>query len=669
MTICTARESEQAVMVANRLIMRRIMICFGLIFLKLKTGAKIQQYSMIQTVVLCRKQGLKCVFLHYGFAENFVPLQTFFERFFMAEDLHLVSDLALILISAGIVTVIFKLLKQPLVLGYIVAGFLVGPNFYLFPTVMEQNVVSEWSEIGIIFLLFALGLEFSFKKLLKMGTTALIASFAEIMLMFSLGFVTGYLLHWTVMESIFLGGMLAMSSTTIIIKAFDDMGLKKFHFADLTMVILIIQDIVAILMMVLLSTAAGSQKFAGWDMIYCVLKLIFFMILWFVIGITVIPTFFRKAKKYINDETLLIISIGLCFGMVIFATAVGFSSALGAFVMGSILCETVEGEHIEKLIKGIKDLFGAIFFVSVGMMVDPKILVEYWGTILLLTIIVLVVKAFVSSVSVLLAGENLETSLKTGFSLAQIGEFAFIIASLGVSLGVMRPFIYPIIVAVAVITTFTTPYCIRAAEPVDRFLNRRLSPERKARLDRYCITGTVQRPSRGWKIVIKTSLTRTIIFGVCTFAAIIASVKFLYPFTLKEFGGLMNPKILGVLNCVVLIMFISPFLYGLTHHSVKTQDIYSSLWRYDNSSRIAIVGWTLFRIFLACFFVVLSLSKYFIFTRWVVLLITAAIIIFISFSQRILRRYIRIEDSFIHNLKAKEEEEKNAATTVDHQDA
>ena len=592
-----------------------------------------------------------------------------FLNVFMAEDLHLVSDLALILISAGIVTVIFKLLKQPLVLGYIVAGFLVGPNFYLFPTVMEQNVVSEWSEIGIIFLLFALGLEFSFKKLLKMGTTALIASFAEIMLMFSLGFVTGYLLHWTVMESIFLGGMLAMSSTTIIIKAFDDLGLKKFHFADLTMVILIIQDIVAILMMVLLSTAAGSQKFAGWDMIYCVLKLIFFMILWFVIGITVIPTFFRKAKKYINDETLLIISIGLCFGMVIFATAVGFSSALGAFVMGSILCETVEGEHIEKLIKGIKDLFGAIFFVSVGMMVDPKILVEYWGTILLLTIIVLVVKVFVSSVSVLLAGENLETSLKTGFSLAQIGEFAFIIASLGVSLGVMRPFIYPIIVAVAVITTFTTPYCIRAAEPVDRFLNRRLSPERKARLDRYCITGTVQRPSRGWKIVIKTSLTRTIIFGVCTFAAIIASVKFLYPFTLKEFGGLMNPKILGVLNCVVLIMFISPFLYGLTHHSVKTQDIYSSLWRYDNSSRIAIVGWTLFRIFLACFFVVLSLSKYFIFTRWVVLLITAAIIIFISFSQRILRRYIRIEDSFIHNLKAKEEEEKNAATTVDHQDA
>ena len=587
----------------------------------------------------------------------------------MSENLHFVSDLALILISAGIVTIIFKLLKQPLVLGYIVAGFLVGPNFYLFPTVMEQNVVSEWSEIGIIFLLFALGLEFSFKKLLKMGTTAIIASFAEIVLMFSLGFVSGYLLHWTVMESIFLGGMLAMSSTTIIIKAFDDMGLKKFHFADLTMVILIIQDIVAILMMVLLSTAAGSQKFAGWDMIYCVLKLVFFMILWFVIGITVIPTFFRKAKKYINDETLLIIAIGLCFGMVIFANAVGFSSALGAFVMGSILCETIEGEHIEKLIKGIKDLFGAIFFVSVGMMVDPKILVDYWGTILLLTFIVLVIKSIVSSISVLLAGENLETSLKTGFSLAQIGEFAFIIASLGVSLNVMRPFIYPIIVAVAVISTFTTPYCIRAAEPANRWLIRHISPERKARLDSYCITGNTQRATSGWKTVIGTSLTRTIIFGVCTFAAIIVSVKFIYPFTLEKFGDFMSPKLIGALNCAALILAISPFLYGLTHHSVRTQDIYSSLWRRNQANRIAIIGWTLFRIFLACFFVILSLSKYFIFTRWVILLITAAIIIFVSFSQRILRRYVRIEDSFMHNLNAKEEESKGKAATVVNSDA
>ena len=407
----------------------------------------------------------------------------------MSEDLHLVSDLALILISAGIITIIFKLLKQPLVLGYIVAGFLVGPNFKIFPTVVEQTSVHQWSEIGIIFLLFALGLEFSFRKLFKVGATAIIASAAEIVIMFCVGFFTGYLMKWTVMESIFLGGMLAMSSTTIIIKAFDDLNLKKEKFADITMVILIIQDIVAILMMVLLSTAAVSQQVDGADMLMCILKLIFFMVLWFVVGISIIPTFFRKAKKYINDETLLIISIGLCFGMVVFANYVGFSSALGAFVMGSILSETIEAEHIERLLKSVKDLFGAIFFVSVGMMVDPQILIDYWPTVLALTLIVLVVKALISSFSVLIAGEDLKTSLQVGFSLSQIGEFAFIIAALGVSLKVMNPVIYPIIVAVAVISTFTTPYSIRLAAPVFRFLDKRMPDKMKRALDSYQLLG------------------------------------------------------------------------------------------------------------------------------------------------------------------------------------
>ena len=573
----------------------------------------------------------------------------------MSESLHFVSDLALILISAGVMTIIFKLLKQPLVLGYIVAGFLVGPNFYLFPTVMEQTSVQEWSEIGIIFLLFALGLEFSFKKLLKMGSTAIIAAIAEIVVMFVAGFFSGYFLGWSHMECIFLGGMLAMSSTTIIIKAFDDMNLKNTHFSDLTMVILIIQDIVAILMMVLLSTAAGSQKFAGWDMLYCIVKLAFFLILWFVIGISVIPTFFRKARKYINDETLLIISIGLCFSMVIFANAVGFSSALGAFVMGSILCETVESAHIEKLVKSIKDLFGAIFFVSVGMMVDPKILIDYWPTILIITFIVLVVKAVISSFSVLIAGESLETSIKTGCSLAQIGEFSFIIAALGVSLNVMRPFIYPIIVAVAVISTFTTPYCIRAALPIYNFLNKKLSTQTKERLDHYCITGKHTTGDKGWEKVISISLARTIIFVVCCIAVIFASVKFLSPFTIKELQSFISIKIINVINCVITLVVASPFIYGLIRHNHRTQDLYSTLWRESQSSRIAIVVWTLLRMFGACVFVVMILSRYFKFTHWVVVIVTLCIVLFIAYSHRILRRYIRIEDNFIQNLNAKEQ--------------
>lgn len=574
----------------------------------------------------------------------------------MAEDLHLVSDLALILISAGIVTLIFKLLKQPLVLGYIVAGFLVGPHFNLFPTVVEKEVVSQWSEIGIIFLLFALGLEFSFKKLLKVGGTAIIASVAEIFIMFSIGFVSGYLLGWTTMESVFLGGMLAMSSTTIIIKAFDDMGLKRESFAELTMVILIIQDIVAILMMVLLSTAAVSQSVNGQDMLFCILKLVFFLILWFVVGIAIIPTFFRKAKKYINDETLVIISVGLCFGMVVFATSVGFSSALGAFVMGSILSETIEGEHIEKLFKSIKDLFGAVFFVSVGMMVDPEVLAHYWGTILILTLIVLIVKALISAFSVLIAGETLENSLKAGFSLAQIGEFSFIIAALGVSLEVMNPVIYPIIVAVAVITTFTTPYCIKMAAPVFRILDRKLPQKAKTILNNYSLMGNSGRSSKGWTQVIKVSLGRTIVFAICSVALILLSFKFLSPFMQEHLQNVLSVKVINIINCAITLLLLSPFLLGLIRHGSHTQAAYSKLWRENKFNRIVIVAWTLLRIFGACVFVILVLSKYFKFTGWVVVIIALAIVLFISFSRRILNRYVKIEQNFMHNLNAKEEQ-------------
>ena len=560
---------------------------------------------------------------------------------------------------------IFKLLKQPLVLGYIVAGILVGPHFQLFPTIMEKSSVHEWSEIGIIFLLFALGLEFSFRKLLKVGGTAIIASVAEIVIMFCIGFFTGYLMKWTPMESIFLGGMLAMSSTTIIIKAFDDLGLKKEKFADITMVILIIQDIVAILMMVLLSTAAVSKEVDGVDMLMCILKLVFFLVLWFVVGISVIPTFFRKTKKYINHETLLIISIGLCFGMVVLANYVGFSSALGAFVMGSILSETVEAGHIEKLLKSVKDLFGAIFFVSVGMMVDPEILVDYWPIVLVLTVIVLVVKAVVSSFSVLIAGEDSKTSLQVGFSLAQIGEFAFIIAALGVSLGVMRTIIYPIIVAVAVISTFATPYSIRLALPVFRFLDKRMPVKVKKMLESYRMLGGGRKFDKGWRKVITTSLTRTIIFGVCSFAVVLVSVKFLYPFTLEELNGVVHSRwVINLINCVVTLVALSPFLLGLIRHSSRTQEVYAKLWRQSRSSRITIVTWTMLRIFAACMFVVAVLSKTFNATLWVLLPIAIVLVLFLGLSHNVLRRYVRLEENFMQNLNAKEQDEEMVAPTA-----
>jgi CPA2 family monovalent cation:H+ antiporter-2 len=575
----------------------------------------------------------------------------------MSENLRLVSDLALILISAGVVTVIFKLLKQPIVLGYIVAGFLVGPHLHIFPTVTDVAEVEVWSEIGIIFLLFALGLEFSFKKLFSVGSKAFVTALLEIISMIAVGMLLGFIMDWGVVESIFLGGMLAMSSTTIIIKAFEDMKLKNEPFVDLTLVVLIIQDIVAVVMMVLLSTAAASKQAAGREMLDSIVKLLFFLILWFVVGIYLIPTFFRKAKKYINDETLLIISIGLCFGMVIIANNVGFSSALGAFVIGSILSETVESERIVKLTRSIKDLFGAIFFVSVGMMVDPAVLGQYWKLILSLVVITLVIKAIVSSAAAMLAGASLEDSLKTGFTLSQIGEFAFIVASVGVTLKVLPSHIYPVIIAASVITTFTTPYWIKAATPCYKWLNGKLSPDLKARMDEYCLLGR-KSGDKNWGSIITYSLPRVLIFTVLSVALLFVLFDHLFPF-IRQFEVVKTlPRWLFNSVCAIsTILLLLPFLYGIVYNNVKTRQLYSEMSKKNKSNIIVITVWTLIRFLIAGFFVFTILVKFFKYTKWVILLVTLAVIIFMMFSSRTLKRFTLIESSFMKNLNAKENSE------------
>ena len=573
----------------------------------------------------------------------------------MAENLKLVSDLALILISAGIVTIIFKLLRQPLVLGYIVAGFLVGPHLNIFPTVADIASIEVWSEIGIIFLLFGLGLEFSFKKLFTVGSKAFVTAIIEILSMIAVGVLLGFIMGWGVMESIFLGGMLAMSSTTIIIKAFEDMKLKNEPFVDLTMVVLIIQDVVAVVMMVLLSTAAASKQSAGMEMLMSIVKLIFFLILWFVVGIYLIPTFFKKAKKYINDETLLIISIGLCFGMVIIANNVGFSSALGAFVIGSILSETIESERIIDLTKSIKDLFGAIFFVSVGMMIDPQILVQYWKLILSLVIITLVIKAVVSSGAALVAGATLEDALKTGFTLSQVGEFAFIIASVGVSLGVMPKHIYPVIIAASVITTFTTPYWIKAASPLYLFLDRKLPASTKAQLDAYSLLGR-KSGNKNWRSIIVSTLPRVLIFFVLSFAVLVLLFDHLWPF-IKELkiGEFLPQWLYNTILAVISLILILPFLYGMVRIKQKTRQMYIDMIEENKANTIVVVVWTLFRFILAGFFVFSILVNFFKYTKWVIVLITIAIILLMMFSGHTLRRLSFLENKFMENLNAKDQ--------------
>ena len=390
----------------------------------------------------------------------------------MSHIAPLLSDLALILIVAGLVTIIFKRLGQPLVLGYIVAGFLAGPHMPYTPSVEDTTSVNTWSEIGVIFLMFTLGLEFSFKKIIQMGMAPVGAACMIIACMMGIGSGLGHLMGWSGMNSLFLGGMLAMSSTTIIYKAFDDLGLRRQKFAGAVLSVLILEDILGILLMVVLTALAVSRDFHGMELVGSLAQLAFFLILWFIVGMYIVPTFLRRNIKWINRETLLIISLGLCFLLVVIASKAGYSTAFGAFMMGSILAETVEAERIEEVVAPVKDLFGAIFFVSVGMLVNPEILVEYLPEISLITLAIILGQTILGTTAYLLSGEQLKVAMQCGFSMAQIGEFAFIIASLGVSLQVVDSFLYPVVVAVSIITTFLTPYIIRAAVPAYHLLER-----------------------------------------------------------------------------------------------------------------------------------------------------------------------------------------------------
>lgn len=575
----------------------------------------------------------------------------------MSENLNLVADLALIFISAGIITLIFRWLKQPLILGYIVAGFLVGPHFGLFPNVTNEQVVEQWSEIGIIFLLFALGLEFSFKKLLNVGSSALITAGTIFVGMFCIGLGVGNMLGWTMMESIFLGGMLSMSSTTIIIKAFDDLGLKNKSFTTVVFGTPVVEDLLAILLMVLLSTLAVSKHFAGKEMLMNMLKLGFFLILWFLVGIYVIPSLLRKAHKIMNEEMLLILSVGLCFGMVVLAGYVGFSSALGAFIMGSILAETIEGERISKTVKGIKDLFGAIFFVSVGMMVDPAIIVQYWKPILILVIVVVTFIPLFATCGILLSGKGLMTAVRSGFSMAQIGEFAFIIAALGASLGVMSGFIYPVVVAVSVITTFTTPYFIKMSGPFSVWLSKKLPASWMKHLDEV---SSLQKPAsrkNDWKNLLNSYFVRVLLYSVMLFAICFASFYYLYPF-LTDKADMFGETTIKWICTLATIAVMSPFLYGMVVTRGKLFETFGTLWNdKTHSNKGPLIALILLRVFIAVAFFLSVLFFYFDFSFWIILIITLGATLVFLLARRNIHRFEFLETRFFRNLNQKEEME------------
>ncbi|MBR0297396.1 MAG: cation:proton antiporter [Bacteroidales bacterium] len=568
----------------------------------------------------------------------------------MSDLAPLIADLALMLICAGVMTLLFKKLGQPLVLGYIVAGFLASPHFGLLPSVVDTANIHLWSDIGVIFLLFALGLEFSIKKIFKVGGPAMVTALVIIFGMTFVGFIVGTAFGWSRMDAIFLGGMIAMSSTTIIYKAFDDLGLLKKQFAGLVMSILILEDILAVVLMVLLSTIAVSNSVDGVEMVESIAKLGFFLILWFLVGLFLIPIILRKARKLMSGETLLVVSLGLCFGMVVFAAAMGFSAAFGAFIMGSILAETVEAEQIDKLVKPVKDLFGAIFFVSVGMMVDPAMIVQYAVPILVITLAVVVGQSTFATIGVLISGKPLKTAVSCGFSLTQIGEFAFIIAGLGLSLGVTGDFLYPIVVAVSVITIFITPYMIRLSEPAYRFLDRHLPAWLKGMLDRYA-SGGDDTPSdkSDTRKYISDFVKVILIHSIICIALLMISFNWLVPLVTGWIPGITG----HIVAALLIVAVMSPFLYSiLIRRTFSTE--FSSIWAYSRVMRPALVGMVLVRIFVAMGFLLFVLFKLFQLSGIPVFLIAFGAVVLLVSSRSVRKQSIRIENTFRNNMKARD---------------
>lgn len=570
----------------------------------------------------------------------------------MSELPPLISDLALILICAGVMTLIFKRLKQPLVLGYIVAGFLASPHFELTPSVIDTTSIHTWSEIGVIFLLFALGLEFSFKKLMKVGGTAVIAASSIIFSMILIGMVVAWTFGWKSMDCLYLGGMLAMSSTTIIYKAFDDLGLRQQRFAGLVLSILIIEDILAIVLMVLLSTVAVSQNFEGGEMVYSIGKLVFFLILWFVVGIYLIPIFLKRSKKWVSNETMLILSLAMCFGMVVLAAKVGFSPAFGAFIMGSILAETIEAETIEKLVAPVKDLFGAIFFVSVGMMVDPAMIVEYIGPILAITLAIILGQTIFGTCGVVLSGQPLKVAMQCGFSLTQIGEFAFIIAALGVSLNVTSSFLYPIVVAVSVITTFLTPYMIRLAVPAYNVVERKMPEKWKRILEHYTAGSQTVNSENNWKKLLMDIARIVAIYTVLCIAVILVSFQFVLPLiymVLPEFWA----KLAGAL---FMIVCISPFLRAIVmkkNHSVEFQ----ALWQDNRFNRAPLVSTIVLRMIIAVGFILFIIKNLFEASIMLLIGIAIVLVVLMMLSRRLKKHSIIMERTFMQNLNFRDTHE------------
>lgn len=561
----------------------------------------------------------------------------------------MILDLTVILVAAAISTIIFSRFKQPIVLGYLIAGFAVGPYFSLWPTVVDTEGVKIWAEIGVIFLLFGLGLEFSFKKLAKVGKSASISAGFEVITMLGLGYLIGKAFGWGTMDSVFLGAILSMSSTTIIIRAFDEAGLKGKGFVSLVFGILIVEDLIAILLMVFLTAISVPGNFSGSNLIYLSARLGFFLMIWFLVGIYILPSALKKVRKFLSNEIMLVVSIGLCFLMVVLASKAGFSAALGAFIMGSILAETQEGERIEHLLLPVKDLFAAVFFVSVGMMINPSILQEHYGVVLLIVGVTIVGKLLGSGFGAILSGRSLRQSVQAGMSLAQIGEFSFIIATLGMSLKVTSDFLYPIVIAVSAVTTFTTPYMIKFSDPIYNWIEARIPDRFLENFRKYELAMNADSKEGAFGLLWRIYGLAALLNSVVVIAIALAAGRYLMPLMIVTFG---KGTFASIITSIITILLCSPFLVAIvlkTPKKLSAEEV-QTLARLRRLQ----IGVLIMRILIG-FGLTAFIIKQFSSTRFLFafVLIAASALIF-ALRKFIKPFYSSVERHFLSNLNGKE---------------
>ncbi|WP_080905852.1 cation:proton antiporter [Parabacteroides sp. Marseille-P3160] len=558
----------------------------------------------------------------------------------------IISDLAFMLIIAGIVTLVFKWLKQPVVLGYIIAGFFTGPYIDFFPTVADTASIHIWGEIGVIFLLFGMGLEFSFKKLLSNGRTGFICLLMIILGLGITGYFLGQWMGWGYWESLILGCMLCLSSTTIIVKGFEDPKFKGKHFTEVVFGILIFDDLFAILVMVFLGTVAVSRHFEGAEILLSSGKLIFFMVVWIVCGIFLVPTFLKKVRRWLNDETLLIVSLGLCLGMVVFATEVELSSALGAFIMGSILAETISLENIERVTKPIKDFFGAIFFVSVGMMMDPAIIVEHYQSIIYITLLVLVGKIVFTAVGARLSGESMEVSIQSGFSMAQVGEFAFIVAGTAITYRLTESYIYPIIIAVSILTTFTTPYLMASGEGFYRFMMKKIPASWAGKIIEKDKKLANPQPVSDWGAFLRSYLFNLIIFVSLGIAILVLAINFLQPYLATFIPAFWSNNI----ALLLILVIIAPILKGIVYKGGEQPYLILKLWKRNFRYRFVLSALIVIRYLIAFAFAYYIFWRFLDIPVWISAIVAVLLLFILLRSKFLLKLYWNMEYRFVVNF-------------------